>query len=566
MMMTNFKKFILSFFLFFFAFFLSFKVNAASANLGFSGASSVYVNEKLEVTLVVNNLSDVDGGISAVGSILNYDDSALEFVSYESLAPFPFQYINKSRKIGGLGMGNNITSNSSLIKLVFTAKKIGSTTISLSSSELSDSKGNLISCNNPSKSISINPPPSTNANLANISLSVGSISFNSGTTSYDVNVAGDVSSINIGANCEDNDAKVSGTGNKSLNYGKNVFNLVVTAPSGDKKTYTVTVNREDNRSSENNLKQLSVTDYDLNPKFSAGTLTYSLSVPFEVSSINVSAVASDDKASVKISGQNKLAAGRTTNVLVVVTAENGDKKTYTIKVRRANDPNKVLSNDHYLSDLSVSEGTLSPEFQKDVTDYKVTVSYLVEKIEITANPSDSSFGEVEIVGPDVLSAGDNKYEIIVTAEDSSKMTYVVVVTKEKNPNEPDEEESVPEEKIESLDLKSLIVQNGKLKEKFKKNKYLYHYKSKADIEIEAIAEDSENVVSILRQDDVYTIMVLNEIGERHIYTLVPENSSFLIVIIVSFIFIIVGFGLGYLIGIKKIDLAKIKKIFSKGRK
>lgn len=536
---------------------LSITAKASSATLSLKASNSVYVGNQVEVILSVGNLSEIEGGIQTIGSKLVYDSTYLEFVSSTSLAPYTIQYIDKSKKLAGMGMGNNITSSTNLIKLVFKTKTIGNTAIKLNEAELSDGRGASISTNNPSIAIAITPPPSNNANLSNITLSNGALNFNSATTSYNVAVASDVSSININATTEDSGARVTGTGTKNLSYGKNSYNLVVTAASGATKTYTIVINREDNRSNINTLKSLNVTDYKLSPSFNVNTTTYNISVPFEVSSVNVNATPTDEKAQVKISGNTKLAAGKTTNITIIVTAENGTTKNYIIKAKRENDPNKVLATDNNLASLIISNGTLTPDFNKDTTKYIVNVPKDIETINIQATASDKNYAEVDIIGPEKLSGGENKYEIKVTAEDGSTKTYTIIVNKEQDPEEKSEEEpSIPEKK--SLDLKSLMMENAELQEVFEPSRHLYHYHKKGDIKIEAIAETEENSVRIIENNGVYTIIVENPEGEEATYTLIPKESNIAltITIIISLILICLGFILGYSIGTKKIRFPK----------
>lgn len=88
---------------------------------------------------------------------------------------------------------------------------------------------------------------------------------------------------------------------------------------------------ESSYSSDNNLSSLSINGYSLNPSFSKNTTSYSLTVPNDVNSITVSAKANDSKA--RISGTGKISLKEGNNkVNIVVTAENGNKKTYTINV------------------------------------------------------------------------------------------------------------------------------------------------------------------------------------------------------------------------------------------
>lgn len=77
-----------------------------------------------------------------------------------------------------------------------------------------------------------------------------------------------------------------------------------------------------------------------------------------VSSITIAATNNHNAATVSGAGVKSLSVGLNT-FEVVVTAEDGTQKTYTVAVNRAG---KDASNDATLSNLTVSTGVLSPEF------------------------------------------------------------------------------------------------------------------------------------------------------------------------------------------------------------
>ena len=121
--------------------------------------------------------------------------------------------------------------------------------------------------------------------------------------------------------------------------GKTNVTVTVKAENGSTKTYTIVVTREQDpnyvASANNNLSGISVEGFLLSPVFSADKTSYIVWVPYETESVNVSGTAADTKASVEVVGGENLAAGQDNEVKVVCTAENGDKKTYTVVVKRA---------------------------------------------------------------------------------------------------------------------------------------------------------------------------------------------------------------------------------------
>ena len=86
-------------------------------------------------------------------------------------------------------------------------------------------------------------------------------------------------------------------------------------------------------SKDNNLKDLTVTvgeeTYEISPEFDRDTLEYTVTVPTGTTLVNVSATRNDSTASVDGDGEIEVTEGLNT-VPIVVTAQKGDEKTYTL--------------------------------------------------------------------------------------------------------------------------------------------------------------------------------------------------------------------------------------------
>ena len=106
-------------------------------------------------------------------------------------------------------------------------------------------------------------------------------------------------------------------------------NMTVNAPSRK-----ISVVAAPDLSGENRLSALSVSSGELTPAFAEGVNAYTVSVPYETTSLSVFATAKDDKASVAVTPSDALAVGENP-IEVVVTAEDGSKRTYTVTVIRA---------------------------------------------------------------------------------------------------------------------------------------------------------------------------------------------------------------------------------------
>lgn len=84
-------------------------------------------------------------------------------------------------------------------------------------------------------------------------------------------------------------------------------------------------------SKNNNLKSLSVDGYELSPAFDKDTLEYKISVPDTETQVKVNASVQDTTARVSGTGTKELSEG-INKIDIIVTAQNGSTKTYTILV------------------------------------------------------------------------------------------------------------------------------------------------------------------------------------------------------------------------------------------
>lgn len=133
-------------------------------------------------------------------------------------------------------------------------------------------------------------------------------------------------------------------------------------------------------SSDATLKELTISNCALSPAFSANVKEYTTNVDFAITAVTVSAIKNHKGASVYVSGADALNIGENV-ITITVTAENGAKNTYTVKVTRGKNP---LSSDVF---LTVSEG-VSAEISNTVAEDKVPSGFQLTQItvnEVTLN-------------------------------------------------------------------------------------------------------------------------------------------------------------------------------------
>jgi len=266
---------------------------------------------------------------------------------------------------------------------------------------------------------------SSDNNLKSLSIDGYSLNetFSPSKTLYTATVPGTVSSINISAVANDPNASVTGTGSKTLNYGTNTIQIRVKAENGADKDYTITVTRA--KKDIATLSDLKV-DGTTVPSFNENTLVYTLTeVPFNKTSVNVTATPKDSDATVTGTGTINLNTG-VNEIPVVVTAQDGvAKTTYKIKISRAKSDNT------FLSSLTLAEKAFT--FNKTTKTYSVDVDYSVKTATITAIPEYKD-ATATVAGPTSLAVGLNAYTITVTAENGNVDTYTLNITRAPSTN------------------------------------------------------------------------------------------------------------------------------------
>lgn len=256
---------------------------------------------------------------------------------------------------------------------------------------------------------------------------------------YAENETGDTSTdTNTGVNTETSNTNKTNT---TTNNSKSSSNSgVAPATTTTQKTTsnqsgTSSNNKTTNtskKSSNANLSNLGITPNDFKG-FKAQTTSYNVTVPTDVESVTIYANAQDSKAKVAGVGKQNLQTGEN-KFDVVVTAEDGTTKTYTLNITRdtssqntENVPEKYTGDG--LSNLNIENLELDPKF--DTQKYEYTVKYFgeKEKLDINATATDPYY-IVEITGNEKLVEGENIINILVSDPDGNNVaTYQITVKK-----------------------------------------------------------------------------------------------------------------------------------------
>lgn len=166
--------------------------------------------------------------------------------------------------------------------------------------------------------------------------------FNKNTLNYEAIVKNEIDTINIEATCNGNNCKVKGTGKQNLSVGNNTFKVEVTSERGNSQTYTININRKEK--TEAYLESLSIKNNKLSPEFNPDNLEYILFVSNDVKKLDLSYVANDKNASVKIVGNENFVEGNNEVKIIVSNSDNDSKaeRKYHINVIKEKEENTTL--------------------------------------------------------------------------------------------------------------------------------------------------------------------------------------------------------------------------------
>ena len=282
------------------------------------------------------------------------------------------------------------------------------------------------------------PPPSTDARLLSLVPETGQLTpaFHPEVLEYRLSVPFEVTSMTFaaqpaeGASCRVNRESLGAGGSDTL------FRITVTAEDGEtQRVYQVTVHRQEKEeepelSQDTRLLSLLPETGQLVPEFEPGILEYSLTVPYEVTAMTFSAQPAEG-ASCRVNRKNLGAGGSATLFLLTVTAEDGEsKRVYQVTVHRQEkeeEEKPTLSQDARLLSLTPEQGQLSPAFDPEVLEYRLTVPFEVTTMTFVAQPAEGASYRVNRKN---LGAGGSStlFTLTVTAEDgTAKRIYQVTV-------------------------------------------------------------------------------------------------------------------------------------------
>ena len=180
----------------------------------------------------------------------------------------------------------------------------------------------------------------------------------------------------------------------------------------------------DTNTSNASLQTLRINEEGLEPIFDSNIYDYYFLTDKEIQNLEVTAIPSNLKSNIIISGNTNLEIGKNEIKIEVISEDKTQKEEYKIYAILVSDLEKSNFN---LENLAIEGVTLNPEFDSSTTVYTATVDNKTEELNILAIPENQN-AKVTIAGGNNLQIGDNKVIISVISEDGiANKEYIINV-------------------------------------------------------------------------------------------------------------------------------------------
>lgn len=301
-------------------------------SLGFGGVpSEVYVGDETEITILVNS-EDLEEYITGIDGNLVLSDN-IELTNIKVGDNQIGGYKDKHFTV----ISPNVKNGEVMVTLVFNPTKEGMASISLSGNISKDTYvndlGSLVANFNVIRKIS------NNSYLDSLNADVGTFdkTFDRDVLSYTLTVPYNTTTVILSGALADIYSSVTGLTQYTLEGNTTTATITVTAEDGTTRVYTINIVREAATpiayypSGDNFLDELTIEGYEID--FSRYTTEYKINVENTINSLDIRAIASDNRSTVLITGNENFKVGE--NIVTIrVTAENGDAREYKIIVNK----------------------------------------------------------------------------------------------------------------------------------------------------------------------------------------------------------------------------------------
>lgn len=281
---------------------------------------------------------------------------------------------------------------------------------------------------------------------------------------------------------------VNGSSSKVVNLVGGVNTIIITRTHlNTSKQYKLIITKK----GEAKLKSLVPSAGKLSPAFDSDTYDYSITVPTTQETIAFTPTSIDNSSTIKVDGVTVRSGNKSQNIKldegeneveIDLTTKDGDTSTYTVNVTRT-----ALFRSAQLTALALTQGSLTPAFNKGIYEYSATVENGVTSIGVTPKAEDAN-ATVTVNGKKVpsgatspyinLDEGGNVINVKVTDAKGNSNTYVLNIVRRYSKD--------------NVNLSGLSVTDGTMSPKFDPETYLYSVKVARNIEKVRVLFSSQN--------------------------------------------------------------------------
>ena len=302
-----------------------------------------------DVTVYVKASGIGEDSLKEYNLSLNYDSSKLDFKSIDG---HNISNVNQSNPIAISKKDGTspISSDTTIATIVLTAKANASAgTANLSLTSTNCKTINDKACSNLQSSTVKVEALSNDASLSSLKIPNTTISpkFDKNVTEYTSTIQ-DITEITVNAIASDSNAKIMISENyKNLQKGDNDIKITVTAEDGKTtKTYMIKVTLKLTPTDEELLKasalltNLKIKGFNLD--FAKELKKYTLTVPYKITKLKITAEPENPNAKVEIEGNKKFKVGRNPVKINVTSEDEENNEIYTINVIRSKQEKKIV--------------------------------------------------------------------------------------------------------------------------------------------------------------------------------------------------------------------------------
>lgn len=318
-----------------------------------------------------------------------------------------------------------------------------------------------------------------NLSVTNGSLSNSSVWVEQGYISVTV-TAGSSGQVTVTATPEtgfsDADANIYNPGARSV-----TVNVGSSSTSTNNPSRPSTNNPVIQKSPDNNLSSIAIDKGELSPIFSASQQEYTINLGPNENVINISAITADNKAKVDGIGEKTLTPGNNF-VELIVTAENGSQKKYTLKIYVDETPQTFIEyQNNKIGIVRNYEGVIIPEnFVKSehtIDDQQIT-TFNNNKLTIIFGINDKKEKNFYLFDKETNKILNKFFPITI----NNKTIYII-----------DEPSKIKNAKLEKLTINDIEINCYKFE---KQNYYLLNTINAEGKNVKYLYESSENSIQL----------------------------------------------------------------------